>query len=173
MPKRSKLQKEIRETWSDVTESLEDTRKDVGETLSNVKEKIEKRKWSPLEILLPLLVIPLLAAVWWLVRHPEERMEIEDEVKDRIRREPKPNDDLTEIEGIGPKTADVLRDAGIKSFSQLAKASDEELREILRDANMRSADPSTWPEQARLAASDDWDGLYAMRNELKAGRKTS
>ena len=84
---------------------------------------------------------------------------------------PSEEDDLVQIEGIGPKTAGVLRDAGIYTFVQLAEIDMEQLKEILRNAELRGADPSTWPEQARLAARGDWEGLASLRDELKGGRR--
>ncbi len=77
-------------------------------------------------------------------------------------------DDLTRIEGIGPKTATALRAAGITTFAQMAATSDEELRRILRDAGI-SADPGTWPEQAALAAAGKWTELKAWQDELVGG----
>ena len=32
-------------------------------------------------------------------------------------------------------------------------------------------DPSTWPEQASLAAAGEWDALQALQDELKGGRR--
>ncbi len=62
-------------------------------------------------------------------------------------------DDLEIIEGIGPKIAGLLKAAGITTFAQLADVDLERVQEILRAANLRLADPTTWAEQARLAAS--------------------
>jgi predicted flap endonuclease-1-like 5' DNA nuclease len=88
---------------------------------------------------------------------------------------PQKPDDLKRIEGIGPKIASVLQAAGVMTFSQLADTDVDQLLQILEDADprlLRLADPSTWPQQASLAAADDWDGLKAFQSELKAGRKT-
>lgn len=88
---------------------------------------------------------------------------------------PQKPDDLKRIEGIGPKIASVLQAAGVMTFSQLADTDVEQLSQILEDADprlLRLADPSTWPQQARLAAADDWDELEAFQGELKGKRKT-
>ncbi|MGC9395167.1 MAG: DUF4332 domain-containing protein [Anaerolineae bacterium] len=85
--------------------------------------------------------------------------------------EPTPPDDLKRIEGIGPKISSLLQDAGITTFAQLAAASAEQLREILSAANLRIADPTTWPEQAALAAAGDLAGLASLQGELKGGRR--
>jgi predicted flap endonuclease-1-like 5' DNA nuclease len=80
-------------------------------------------------------------------------------------------DDLEVIEGIGPKIASVLREAGITSFAQLAKEEPGNLKLILEKEGMRLADPTSWPEQAKLAAEEDRGGLKALQDRLKGGRK--
>jgi ribosomal protein L30 len=80
-------------------------------------------------------------------------------------------DDLEIIEGIGPKIAGVLRDAGISSFTELAATDSERLAEVLQDANLRLASPETWAEQAELAAAGDWEGLKQLQERLKGGRR--
>jgi len=79
-------------------------------------------------------------------------------------------DDLTLIEGIGPKISGVLQSAGISSFASLADTSEERLREILA-GKIRIANPATWAEQARLAAAGKFDELTALQATLKAGRR--
>jgi predicted flap endonuclease-1-like 5' DNA nuclease len=34
----------------------------------------------------------------------------------------------------------------------------------------RISDPTSWPEQAKLAAAGDWDALGVLQDRLKAGR---
>ena len=81
-------------------------------------------------------------------------------------------DDLTIIEGIGPRIADLLRQNGITTFEQLAQADVTRLREILQAARLGAlADPATWPEQARLAAAGDWDQFEALTQRLRGGRQ--
>ncbi|MBZ0276823.1 MAG: ATP synthase F1 subunit gamma [Anaerolineae bacterium] len=81
-------------------------------------------------------------------------------------------DDLTRIEGIGPKIAAALNAAGITTFDQLAQSSEAELTTAIEAAGMRLA-PSlpTWAEQASYAAQGDWDGLKHLQDTLVAGRK--
>ena len=81
-------------------------------------------------------------------------------------------DDLRVIEGIGPKISDILNENGIYTYAQLAGTDVDDLRSILADAGsrFRLADPTTWPQQAQLAADGDWDGLQALQNSLKHGR---
>ncbi len=83
-------------------------------------------------------------------------------------------DDLKRIEGIGPKIAAVLHEAGIQTFAQLAATDVERLKQILeaRDPNLlRLADPGTWPEQASLAADGEWTALAKLQDELKGGKR--
>ena len=80
-------------------------------------------------------------------------------------------DDLTLIEGIGPKIASVLQAAGIATFSQLAGADLSRLEKILQDAGLRLADPGTWAEQARLAAEGKWEEFKTLTDSLKGGRR--
>ncbi|MBU6342589.1 MAG: hypothetical protein KGS48_13930 [Bacteroidetes bacterium] len=82
-------------------------------------------------------------------------------------------DDLTVVEGIGPKIQELLNQYGIKSYQQLAETDVERLREILSTAGSQLAmhDPGTWPAQANLAANDQWDNLKAIQGFLKGGKK--
>ena len=83
-------------------------------------------------------------------------------------------DDLKRIEGIGPKIEKILQDAGIFTFAQLAATEVSLLEKIVReDAGLRIAFPSSWPEQARLAAAGDWVALAKLQNELRAGREAA
>lgn len=79
-------------------------------------------------------------------------------------------DDLEIIEGIGPKIADLLRTSGILTFSTLAQTPVSHLQQMMRDANLRIADPTTWPEQARLAAEGEWEELKEYQSRLRGGR---
>ncbi|HPK08686.1 MAG TPA: 30S ribosomal protein S1 [Saprospiraceae bacterium] len=82
-------------------------------------------------------------------------------------------DDLKKIEGIGPKIAELLNEANINSFEDLAKAKAEDIKNILDNAGSRYKmhDPTTWPEQAKLAANGDWDELKTLQDNLKGGRE--
>ena len=84
----------------------------------------------------------------------------------------KKGDDLTIIEGIGPKVAAIFVEAGIKSFADLAKKSKEELEAILdpNGAAYVAMDPTTWAQQAQLAADGKMDELQALKDELNGGK---
>ncbi len=82
-------------------------------------------------------------------------------------------DDLTVIEGIGPKIQMLLNQYGIYNYRQLAEADVLRLKEILAAAGSQLAmhDPGTWPSQANLAANDQWDTLKSVQGFLKGGKK--
>ena len=89
----------------------------------------------------------------------------------RIRAGVVAEDDLTLIEGIGPKSAAALREAGITTFAQLAAMTPEQLEQIVRERGVRLVGTTTsWPEQARLAAAGDLSGLEALKAQLRGGR---
>ncbi|HMQ29346.1 MAG TPA: helix-hairpin-helix domain-containing protein [Chloroflexaceae bacterium] len=79
-------------------------------------------------------------------------------------------DDLLVIEGIGPRTSTIVTAAGLTSFADLAAADVEQLRQALADAGIKTVDPTTWPEQARLAADGRWDELKALQDRIRNGR---
>ncbi len=81
-------------------------------------------------------------------------------------------DDLTKIEGIGPKISELLQAAGIATFARLAQTESSQLQQILEEAGSRYrlADPETWPQQAGLAAAGKWEELEALQEDLKGGR---
>ncbi|MCW5516282.1 30S ribosomal protein S2 [Muriicola sp. Z0-33] len=80
-------------------------------------------------------------------------------------------DNLTKIEGIGPKAAEALTNAGIDSYAKLSKSKPEKVKEILAEASSRMAhlDPTSWPKQAKMAADGKWDELKEWQDKVKAG----
>ena len=82
-------------------------------------------------------------------------------------------DDLVKIEGVGPKINELLKAAGIVTFVQLASTSVARLKEILAagGSRFRTWDPTTWPEQAALAAKGDWEAFNKLTKELVGGRR--
>jgi len=82
-------------------------------------------------------------------------------------------DDLTVVEGIGPKIQMLLNQYGIYTYNELAETEVSRLKEILQTAGPQLAmhDPGTWPSQANLAANDQWDALKSIQGFLKGGKK--
>ncbi|MEO6037397.1 MAG: hypothetical protein ABIQ93_03220 [Saprospiraceae bacterium] len=83
------------------------------------------------------------------------------------------SDDLTVIEGIGPKIQMLLNQYGIYTYRQLADTDVARMKDILAAAGPQLAmhDPGTWPSQANLAANDQWEALKSIQGFLKGGRK--
>lgn len=133
-------------------------------------------------LFLVALVVILLVA-WLLSRSAGEvppsepiaeyaRAQVPPEEEEHHHPEAPAEDDLKRIEGIGPKLEQVLKEAGIRTFAQLAAKTPEELQRILDAAGVaRISNPETWPEQAALAAAGDWEGLEALQEQLKGGRR--
>ena len=78
-------------------------------------------------------------------------------------------DDLKKVEGIGPKIASTLVEAGIATFADLAKSTPEAISEIISDVRGNHV-TDTWPAQAQLAADGKWDELKKWQDELDGGK---
>ncbi len=148
-----------------------------------------------------LILVGALVLLWWWVKYIQEQEEkdiqtnaiklseptrssdgfskviekIETDpatpVQHQIQQKAKAKNDLRKIEGIGPKIASVLSAAGIESFDKLAGMKPEEIKVILEEAKIPLAQPDTWPEQARLAAENNWQALESFQSQLKGGRR--
>jgi len=81
-------------------------------------------------------------------------------------------DDLTIVEGIGPKIAEVLASAGVSSYADLAAKSADDIKSLLAEAGdqFNTAVTDTWPEQAKLAAEGKFDELKKWQDELDGGK---
>jgi predicted flap endonuclease-1-like 5' DNA nuclease len=81
-----------------------------------------------------------------------------------------PND-LTVVEGIGPKINELFNNVGVITFAQLAKQSVPQMQKVLDDAGARFklAKPGTWAQQAALAAENKWSDLKALQDKLSGG----
>ena len=78
-------------------------------------------------------------------------------------------DDLKKIEGIGPKIAQTLTDAGVATFAELAKTAPAKISEIIAGVRGNHI-PDTWPKQAEMAAEGKWDELKKWQDELDGGK---
>jgi predicted flap endonuclease-1-like 5' DNA nuclease len=101
---------------------------------------------------------------------PDEELQVEPK-QESSKPEAIQPDNLRKIEGIGPKIQTTLQAAGVETFAQLAASKPENLKQILVDAGIRLGDPTTWPEQAALAAAENWDELEEFQGTLKGGRR--
>ena len=82
------------------------------------------------------------------------------------------NDNLKIVEGIGPKIQELLNNNGIMNLQELSESNEIRLREILVGAGERYRihDPSTWPEQARLAYEGKEQELKEYQDFLSGGK---
>ena len=87
-------------------------------------------------------------------------------------KEQKETDDLTKVEGIGKKIAELLNAEGILTYADLAKSPVKRLKSLLEVAGPKFSvhQPSSWPKQAKLAAAGKWEELTALQKELKGGK---
>ena len=81
-------------------------------------------------------------------------------------------DDLTKVEGIGKKIAELLVAENIVSFKDLSKASTKKLKGILDagGSKFKVHDPRRWPQQGKLAAAGKWTELEELQKELTGGK---
>src|SRR6185436_2361933 len=82
-------------------------------------------------------------------------------------------DNLTLIEGIGPKTAAALEASGITTFAQIASTSPDDLYQIVvvEQGVALVGDPETWPKQAQFLVDGDINGFHAYKDYLVGGRE--
>ncbi len=108
---------------------------------------------------------------------PQEEKSSSAQPEEEAKAEPKKatktdeGEDLTKIEGIGPKAAEALTKAGVETYTKLANSDPEKIKEILTEASSRMAhlDPTSWPKQAKMAADGKWDDLKEWQDNAKAG----
>lgn len=137
--------------------------------LQAVDESIPASWWV---ILIVALTVVVFGVIWFLYEESKEK-----EVASKVTAvsppaaAPSEPDDLTRIEGIGPQISLILQNAGITTFAQLASQNAEHLYQIMQAANLRIANPETWPEQAALAMRGDWAALETLQATLKGGRR--
>ncbi|WP_427454443.1 hypothetical protein [Litorimonas sp. WD9-15] len=88
------------------------------------------------------------------------------------KKSPIKKDNLTVVEGIGPKIAGLLNADGIVTFADLAKAKVGRLEKILKDAGPRFSfhKPNSWPKQAKLARDGKMDALKKLQDGLDGGK---
>lgn len=82
-------------------------------------------------------------------------------------------DELELIEGIGPKIKELLNTNNISTFRDLAITPVYRIRQYLDDAgsHFNMVDPSTWTEQALLAAEGRWEELRERQAYLVGGKE--
>lgn|SRR5690554_2996887 len=79
--------------------------------------------------------------------------------------------DLTIIEGIGPKIQELFHNHDIKTWKALSECSVAKCQTILDSGGSRYKmhRPDTWPEQAKMAYHGKWNALLDWQQELHGG----
>jgi len=125
--------------------------------------------WLLWVVLVIFVLIVLIG--WWVSRNKGEQVKAPSEAPAPAAQ--KSADDLTVLEGVGPKVAKILTEAGYASFAALAKADPVEVDKVLDANKLQMLDSAGWIDQAKLAAAGDMEGLAKLQDELKGGRKAS
>lgn len=80
--------------------------------------------------------------------------------------------DLTVVEGIGPKIKELFHNHDIDTWKALSESSVEKCQEVLNSGGERYKihKPGTWPKQAKLAYEGKWEALLKWQDELDGGK---
>jgi large subunit ribosomal protein L20 len=90
------------------------------------------------------------------------------------RKKKSEGDDLTLIEGLGPKSAQALQAEGVTTFAQIASSTPEELEEIVKvkgGVRIVEGQSKTWPKQAQYLVDGDEEGFKKYTDHLVGGRE--
>ncbi len=84
-------------------------------------------------------------------------------------------DDLTIVEGIGPKIQELFHNFDVKTWKALSETSVERCQEVLDSGGprFRIHTPDTWPNQARMASEGRWAELKKWQDEHDHGKQKS
>ena len=81
-------------------------------------------------------------------------------------------DDLTVVEGIGPKIKELFHNFDINTWAKLGAVSVEKCQEVLNSGGKRFEihNPGSWPMQSSLAAQGKWEELKKWQDEHDYGK---
>lgn len=81
-------------------------------------------------------------------------------------------DDLTVVEGIGPKIKELFHNHDVTTWAALADCSVEKCQEVLNSGGKRFEihKPGTWPAQSKMAALGQWQKLKDWQDDLDGGK---
>lgn len=82
-------------------------------------------------------------------------------------------DDLTVVEGIGPKISGLFNNFDVKTWKDLSECSLDKCQEVLDSGGERYKihNPGTWPRQAKLAYEGKWEELKKWQDSLDGGKE--
>ena len=158
----------VEEAVDQVEEVVEETVEEVAEAAEEVAEEVEEAVEEVVEEAAPEVE----AAVEEVVEEAAPEV-VEEAPAEEAPAAEVEADDLTKIEGIGPKIKELLINGGLPTFAAVAAATPEQIKEILTNAGARYArhNPGTWPKQAEMAAAGQWDELKKWQDELDGGKE--
>lgn len=164
-----------READDTVREERQQERVETRQAISKTQSRVEKATMGDLEVFSQLKQQLDTTEAAPAPKPPKAAPVVKEDVSEAKEEAPKAKsteDDLKKIEGIGPKIAELLTNAGIPTFTALSTSDADKIKEILAEAGSRYRmhDPTTWPEQAALAAAGEWDKLKAWQDDLKGGK---
>ena len=161
----------LAERKSDKQEEKPVAAKEAPEAKTEALKETKKEVVAEEEAPVTKAAEPVAEKVEEVVAEVEVKEEVKTEEKKPKKAEKSKADDLTKIEGAGPKAAEALVNSGIDTFAKLAKADPEKIKEILTEASSRMAhlDPTSWPKQAKMAADGKWDELKEWQDNAKGG----
>ncbi|WP_396635642.1 30S ribosomal protein S2 [Maribacter sp. R77961] len=168
------------EVTNAVAEGLAERKSEKGE--KEAKKDVKKEEAPKKEKVAPTPATVETEAPPVVAKATEVKVDVEatkeavaEEKKEAPKKEAKKKsekgDDLTKIEGVGPKAAEALTNAGLGTFAAVAKADADKMKEILTEASSRMAhlDPTSWSKQAQMAADEKWDELKEWQDNVKGG----
>jgi predicted flap endonuclease-1-like 5' DNA nuclease len=81
-------------------------------------------------------------------------------------------DDLTVVEGIGPKIKELFHNHDVTTWKALSECSIEKCQSVLDSGGERYKvhKPGTWPAQAKFAYEGKWAELLKWQDELDGGK---
>jgi len=82
-------------------------------------------------------------------------------------------DDLTIVEGIGPKIQELFHNHGVNSWKELGETTVSRCQNILNTGGERYSvhNPGTWPRQAAMAYNGEWQALKDWQDILDHGKE--
>lgn len=80
--------------------------------------------------------------------------------------------DLTVVEGIGPKIQELFHNHNVMTWKALSECSVDKCQQVLDSGGDRFKihKPDTWPKQAKMAYEGRWEELLKWQDELDGGK---
>jgi predicted flap endonuclease-1-like 5' DNA nuclease len=74
-------------------------------------------------------------------------------------------DDLTQLNGIGPRISSILSDGGVTTYAELEHTDPSDLRKMIAQGGaLPPSSLDSWPTQASYAVRGDWHGLASYNS---------